>query len=94
MLLLVIRQLLLLETMESQSECMDMNLEKQVAWHHGPGKDLTYGENHLLRVQYDLFVNIVWLSVFRIAVYKVLYRLFGGYVSDVVAAIEQVCKTK
>ncbi|RZS16804.1 hypothetical protein BHM03_00048855, partial [Ensete ventricosum] len=25
----------------------------------------------------------------RIAVYKVLYRLFGGYVSDVVAAIEQ-----
>lgn len=27
----------------------------------------------------------------RVAVYKVLYRLFGGYVSDVVAAIEQVC---
>lgn len=25
----------------------------------------------------------------RVAVYKVLYRLFGGYVSDVVAAIEQ-----
>ncbi|PKA65807.1 Subtilisin-like protease [Apostasia shenzhenica] len=25
----------------------------------------------------------------RIAVYKVLYRLFGGYVSDVVAAVEQ-----
>jgi subtilisin family serine protease len=25
----------------------------------------------------------------RIAVYKALYRLFGGFVSDVVAAIEQ-----
>lgn len=27
----------------------------------------------------------------RIAVYKALYRLFGGFVSDVVAAIDQVC---
>lgn len=26
----------------------------------------------------------------RIAVYKALYRLFGGFVADVVAAIEQV----
>jgi len=29
--------------------------------------------------------------VFRIAVYKALYRLFGGFVADVVAAIDQVC---
>ena len=27
---------------------------------------------------------------FRIAVYKALYRLFGGFVADVVAAIDQV----
>ncbi|KAF8407343.1 hypothetical protein HHK36_006471 [Tetracentron sinense] len=27
----------------------------------------------------------------RIAVYKALYRIFGGFVADVVAAIEQVC---
>lgn len=26
----------------------------------------------------------------RIAVYKALYRLFGGFVADVVAAIDQV----
>jgi hypothetical protein len=25
-------------------------------------------------------------------VYKALYRLFGGFVADVVAAIDQVCK--
>jgi hypothetical protein len=28
--------------------------------------------------------------MFRIAVYKALYRLFGGFVADVVAAIDQV----
>lgn len=28
--------------------------------------------------------------VCRIAVYKALYRLFGGFVADVVAAIDQV----
>jgi hypothetical protein len=27
----------------------------------------------------------------RIAVYKALYRLFGGFIADVVAAIDQVC---
>jgi len=32
------------------------------------------------------------LSCFRIAVYKALYRLFGGFVADVVAAIDQVSK--
>jgi hypothetical protein len=26
-------------------------------------------------------------------VYKALYRLFGGFVADVVAAIDQVCKS-
>lgn len=31
--------------------------------------------------------------MFRIAVYKALYRLFGGFVADVVAAIDQVCNT-
>jgi hypothetical protein len=30
--------------------------------------------------------------MFRIAVYKALYRLFGGFVADVVAAIDQVYK--
>lgn len=29
--------------------------------------------------------------MYRIAVYKALYRLFGGFVADVVAAIDQVC---
>lgn len=28
--------------------------------------------------------------MFRIAVYKALYRLFGGFIADVVAAIDQV----
>ena len=32
------------------------------------------------------------MFVFRIAVYKALYRLFGGFVADVVAAIDQVYK--
>jgi hypothetical protein len=34
----------------------------------------------------------IWCIMFRIAVYKALYRLFGGFVADVVAAIDQVCK--
>lgn len=32
----------------------------------------------------------VCLSLCRIAVYKALYRIFGGFVADVVAAIDQV----
>lgn len=36
--------------------------------------------------------QLVSFSLCRIAVYKALYRLFGGFVSDVVAAIEQVCQ--
>jgi len=34
----------------------------------------------------------IWCIFFRIAVYKALYRLFGGFVADVVAAIDQVYK--
>lgn len=34
--------------------------------------------------------NYFFVPLLRIAVYKALYRLFGGFVADVVAAIEQV----
>jgi hypothetical protein len=29
-------------------------------------------------------------GIFRIAVYKALYRFIGGYIADVVAAVDQV----
>lgn len=30
-------------------------------------------------------------SLFSIAVYKALYKSFGGFAADVVAAVDQVC---
>ena len=37
-----------------------------------------------------MLLQTLGIFVYRIAVYKALYRLFGGFVADVVAAIDQV----
>lgn len=75
---------------------MGMNLVKQVVWLLVPGSTII-----LVILMSSMTIHIILLFnsshvsgylCFRIAVYKVLYRLFGGFVSDVVAAIEQVIK--
>lgn len=34
---------------------------------------------------------LAYASLFSIAVYKALYKSFGGFAADVVAAVDQVC---
>lgn len=60
----------------------------QVVWHLEPGKQMIISSKHCRR---SFYLNLYGLNLdlYRIAVYKALYP-FGGYMSDVVAAVEQV----
>lgn len=69
-----------------------MNLGKQAAWLLVRGEKLYPRLINNSELQTFLLHYTFGAFMFRIAVYKALYRLFGGFVADVVAAIDQVCK--